>query len=245
MQHRIDTVTVNGSPMEIFMYFPEGPGPHPGLIQAQHIPVGHTGLENDTITTEQAKRYAEAGFAVAVPFIFHWWDKSDDIQIKRDGFRDDWTALDLQAAFDHLAAQDSVDGERIGILGHCWGGRVAWLGACHNPRLKACAVFYGGRIKLTMGPGTPPAIELAGNIKCPVAGYFGNEDQNPSPEDVNDYEAALEAAGVPHEFHRYDNAGHAFQSFSIPERYREEASEDAWEKVLAFMGRHLGPVAAS
>jgi carboxymethylenebutenolidase len=237
--HRIDIVTVNDSPMEIFMYTPEGDGPHPGIVLAQHIPVGHTGVENDTFTLKTAERYAEAGYAVAVPFIFHWWPKSDDIQIKRDAFRDDWTALDLRAAFDHLAGQDAVDGSRIGIVGHCWGGRVSWLGACQIPEFKACAIFYGGRVKLQMGPDTPPAIELAGQINCPVAGFFGNEDQNPTPEDVDDYEAALEAAGVPHEFHRYDNAGHAFQSFNSEERYRHDVSEDAWEKVLDFLGRKL------
>ncbi|MEC7657882.1 MAG: dienelactone hydrolase family protein, partial [Pseudomonadota bacterium] len=131
MQHRIDTVTVNDDPMEIFMYLPDGDGPHPGIVLAMHIPVGHTGIENDTFTMKTAERYAENGFAVAVPFIFHWWPKSDDIQIKRDEFRDDWTKLDLQAGFNHLASQDNVDGSRIGIVGHCWGGRVAWLGACH------------------------------------------------------------------------------------------------------------------
>ena len=80
----------------------------------------------------------------------------------------------------------------------------------------------------------PPAIDLAPNIKCPVIGFFGNEDQNPSPEDVNDYCRALTDAGVEHEFHRYDYAGHAFQSFNIEEKYSEDASEDAWTKVLDF-----------
>jgi len=239
MRHRIDIVNVNDDPMEIFMYLPDGDGPHPGIILAMHIPVGHTGIENDEFTMKAAERYAENGFAVAVPFVFHWWPKSDDIQVKRDEFRDDWTKLDLQVAFDHLAAEEGVDGNRIGIVGHCWGGRVAWLGACHNPALKACAVFYGGRVKLQMGPGTPPAIDLAGQIKCPVAGFFGNEDENPTPEDVNDYEAALKAGGVPYVFHRYDNAGHAFQSFNSEERYRHDASEDAWTKVIAFLNESL------
>jgi len=238
--HRIDVVNVRDNPMEVFMFTPEGDGPHPGIVLAQHIPVGHTGLENDTVTLKTAERYAENGYAVAVPFVFHWWPKEADIQVKRDAFRDDWTVLDMQAAYDHLAAQDNVDGARIGIVGHCWGGRIAWLTAAHNPGYKACAIFYGGRIKLVMGPGTPPAIDLAGDIKCPVAGYFGNQDQNPSPEDVNDYEAALRAAGVTYEFHRYDDAGHGFQTFVNPDRYVEHVSEDAWGKVLDFMGRNLG-----
>jgi carboxymethylenebutenolidase len=56
---------------------------------------------------------------------------------------------------------------------------------------------------------------------------------------VNDYEAALAKAGIPHTFHRYDGAGHAFQSFNSEERYRHEASEDAWSKALAFLGEKL------
>jgi len=233
-------VDVQHSPMEVLLFRPEGAGPHPGLVLAQHIPVGHAGLENDAFTLETARRFAAAGYLVAVPFIFHWWPKEADIQQKRDESRDDWMVADVTAAFELLAARDDVDEKRIGVVGHCWGGRVAWLAACHIPQLAACAIFYGGRIKLAMGPGNPPSIELAPAIRCPVAGFFGEEDQNPPPEDVDDYEAALEAAGVPHEFHRYPGAGHAFQNFPTPERYREEASEDAWTRVLDFLGRHLG-----
>jgi carboxymethylenebutenolidase len=237
--HTIETVTVNDSDMEVFLFLPDGPGPHPGIILAQHIPVGHTGLENDVFTLKTAERFAENGFAVAAPFIFHWWPKDETIEVKREAFRDDWTALDLKATFDLLAARDNVDSARIGIAGHCWGGRVSWLGACHIPELAACAMFYGGRVKLPMGPGTPPAIDLAGDIKCPVAGFFGSLDGNPSPDDVAQMAKALDVAGVPHEFHMYDGANHGFQMFDNEERYHAEASEDAWEKVLAFMHKIL------
>lgn len=239
MTHRIETVDVQGSPMEVFLFDPPGAGPHPGLVLCPHIPVAHTGLENDPVTLHKAERYAEHGYAVAAPFIFHWWPKSDGIEVKREQSRDDWTVADLNAAYALLAAQAHVDAARIGIVGHCWGGRVAWLGAGTNPEYKACAVFYGGRIKLPMGEGTPPAIDLAPNIRCPVIGFFGNEDTNPTPEDVDDYAAALAAAGVEHTFHRYDGAGHAFQTFNNPDRYRPEASEDAWQKVLAFFDAKL------
>ena len=239
MTYRIVTVPVQGNPMEVFLFASAGAEPHPGLVLCQHIPVGHTGIENDTVTLKTAERYAENGYAVAVPFIFHWWAKSADIEVKRAQFRDDWTRLDLEAAFELLATSPGVDRGRIGIAGHCWGGRVAWLGACTNPRYKACAIFYGGRVRLVMGEGNPPVIGLAGAIRCPVIGFFGNEDTNPSPEDVDAYDAALTKAGVEHVFHRYDGAGHAFQSFNNPERYRAEASEDAWTKALAFFADKL------
>lgn len=231
---------VLGSSMEVFLYLPDGQGPHPGIVLAQHIPVGHTGLENDEFTLETAHRFATNGFAVAVPFIFHWWPKAADIKLKRDESRDDWMVADVRAAFDLLVSREEVDGERIGVVGHCWGGRVAWLAACHIPALAACAIFYGGRVKIPMGEGNPAPIELAGNMRCPIAGFFGNDDGNPTPEDVDDYASALKSAGVRHEFFRYDGAGHAFQNFPAPDRYREAASEDAWEKVLVFLQRELG-----
>ena len=56
---------------------------------------------------------------------------------------------------------------------------------------------------------------------------------------MDDLAAALSAAGVPHTFHRYDGAGHAFQNFPSEEKYRHEASEDAWDKVLAFLNKTL------
>jgi carboxymethylenebutenolidase len=239
MAYRIETVMVKGSPMETFIFEPKGAGPHPGLVVCQHIPVGHTGIENDKFTIKICERFAANGYAVAAPFIFHWWPKSADIEVKRKEFRDDWTAPDLHAGYDLLAGTANVDANRIGIVGYCWGGRVAWVGAMSNPRFKACAIFYGARIRAAMGEGNPPAIDLASNIKCPVIGFFGNLDKNPSPEDVDVYDAALSKAGVAHAFHRYDGANHGFQNEFDPDRYHPEASEDAWKKVLAFFGEKL------
>lgn len=237
--YTIETVNVQGSSMEVFIFEPEGEGPHPGLVMAQHIPVGHAGIENDEFTIKTGERFAENGYLVAVPFIFHWWPRQEKLEVKRDESRDDWTVADIKAACELLAGRPDVKKESIGITGYCWGGRVAWLAACHIPQFRAAAVFYGGNIKIARGEGNTPPIELAGNIECPVIGFFGNEDQNPTPADVDDYSAALTAAGVDHTFHRYDGAGHAFQNFPDPDRYREQQSEDAWQKVLAFLAQHL------
>jgi carboxymethylenebutenolidase len=236
---RIVSVDVLGSEMEVFRFDPERSGPNPGIVLAQHIPVGHAGIENDTYTLKSAARLARNGYAVAVPFIFHWWPKSADIQVKRKESRDDWMVADCRAAFDLLADDPTVKADRIGIVGHCWGGRVAWLGACHIPELAACGIFYGGRIRAPMGDGNPPPIDLVSQITCPVAGFWGNEDQNPTPQDVDDIDAALTAANISHVFHRYHSAGHAFQNFPDPECYRHEASEDAWGRLLDFLAETL------
>lgn len=237
--HNVTRVNVLGSPMEVFEFAPEGPGPHPAIVLAQHIPVGHTGVENDEFTLKTAERFASEGFFAFVPFIFHWWPKGADMELKRRESRDDWMVADMRAAFELASRREDVDRRRIGVVGHCWGGRVAWLAACHLPDLGAAAIFYGGRIKQPMGDGNPAPIDLASHIRCPVAGFFGNDDQNPTPADVDDYERALAAARVRYEFHRYDAAGHAFQNFPSADRYRPEQSEAAWREVIAFLKRTL------
>jgi carboxymethylenebutenolidase len=238
MTHQVDIVSVQGDPMELFYFPPDTSAPQSAVILCQHFPVGHAGLEHDEFTLATAERLAQAGHAVAVPFLFHWWPKQADMALKRSESRDERMVADLEATFEYISAQPNVDASRIGIVGHCWGGRVAWLGACVLPALRACAVFYGGRVKIAMGGGPAP-IELAGRIRCPVIGFFGDEDQNPTPADVDDYSKALTAAGVEHTFHRYAGAGHAFQNFPTPDRYRERASEDAWAKLLTFLATQL------
>lgn len=239
------SVEVNGSPMDVFVWTPEGDGPFPGVIAMQHIPVAHAGLEVDPFQIAVGERFAREGFVCAMPYVFHHWPREADITVKRAEFRDDWVVADMQAAYGVLADAPKVDNDNIGIIGHCWGGRLSWLGACHNSRLKACVVLYGGRIELTMGPVDTPPIAMADRIGGSVLGIFGNEDANPSPEHVNDLEAALVNAGVPYEFHRYDGAGHAFQDFNVPEKYRETQSEDAWDKMIAYLRRELGAMAAA
>ena len=72
-----------------------------------------------------------------------------------------------------------------------------------------------------------------------MLGLFGNEDGNPSPADVNRLEAELKRQGKDYEFHRYDGAGHAFKAWYRP-NYRLEQAQDAWDKIFAFYGKHLG-----
>ena len=231
--YSVENITVQGSPMEVLVFQPEGAGPYPGVVVAQHLPVAHRGLQKDPFTIDVGERFAAAGYACIIPHVFHWWPADEDIAVKRAEFRDDRTVADLNAAYAMLAGLDSVDSSRIAIMGHCWGGRVTWVGACSNPDYKAAIMLYGGRVKLAMGG--VPAIELAGQINCPMMGLFGNDDQNPSPADVDDMSAALTAAGIAHEFHRYDGAGHGFQDYTNPERFRAKQSADAWKKIFAFL----------
>ena len=85
---------------------------------------------------------------------------------------------------------------------------------------------------------------IDGPRKChPLLGIFGNDDQNPNPEEVDRTEDELSSLGKNYEFHRYDGAGHGF--FAVDRLgYRPEQATDAWGKVFAFYGKYLStPVA--
>lgn len=87
--YRSEYLDVQGQSMHTLVFEPEGAGPHPGLVIAQHLPVAHAGLEKDPFTIDVGERYAAAGYVCVIPFIFHWWPENEDVAVKREAFRDD------------------------------------------------------------------------------------------------------------------------------------------------------------
>jgi carboxymethylenebutenolidase len=81
-------------------------------------------------------------------------------------------------------------------------------------------------------------IDYTKDLSCPLLGLFGNEDQSPSPEQVNQHEQELIRHGKTYEFYRYDGAGHGFFYYDRL-NYRPQQAMDGWQKVFAFFGRHL------
>jgi carboxymethylenebutenolidase len=127
----------------------------------------------------------------------------------------------------------------LAVLGFCMGGRITYLLAGARPAAwRAAGVFYGGNIMKPWGDGPAP-FDLTAKIACPVIGFFGNDDTNPSPADVDKIDAELSRHGKAHEFHRYDGAGHAFLNFTNAERFRPGPAKEAWAKMLTFLDRHL------
>ena len=85
----------------------------------------------------------------------------------------------------------------------------------------------------------PAPFELLKDLRGPVLGFSGDQDQNPSPDDMNKISAELTRCGKEHKFHLYQGAGHAFQNFLSAERYREEATKDSWAKMKVFLEKNL------
>jgi carboxymethylenebutenolidase len=226
------TVIVSGSPMEILYAAPAEPGRHPGIVVAHHRP----GL--DAFTTDALERLAAQGYVAAAPSLYHRRPKEEHTGKAREYMTDAEIIADLAATASFLEARSDVRADALGILGHCMGGRISFLGAAVDRRYKVAGVFYGGNIMQAWGDGPPPYARAIG-IGCPVYGFFGNDDGNPSPADVAKIDAELKRLNIPHVFHGYPGAGHAFQSFERADAYRKDASEDAWGKLFVYLDREL------
>ena len=131
-----------------------------------------------------------------------------------------------------------MQSDRIGIVGFCFGGRVSYLAACNVSDLKATVVYYGGRIMGALGGDGASPFDQTSKINSPVLGLFGEEDQNPSPEDVAKIDAELTRLGKDHEFHSYPGCGHGFNC-NARSSYRPESARDAWGKAMAWFDKYL------
>jgi carboxymethylenebutenolidase len=233
MPVRWDTVNVDGQPMRVYLGVPEGAPRRAGLLVAQHGP-GVDGFIQDAVN-----RLFRQGYVAAAPELFHRQPAEIKEGTSRVGLlKDDEIIADMNATLAHMKSIKGLAVGPIGIVGFCMGGRVSYLMAAANKEIKACTVFYGGNILKQWGS-LPSPFDRTRDINCPVIGFFGVEDTNPSPDDVKQIAAELTRLGKPHEFHSYNGAGHAFQNFLDAPRYRERPAHGTWGEMLAFFAQNL------
>ena len=231
---------VNGETMEGYLTQPPEEGRYPAVVVIQEIWGVNSHIQYLT------DRLPSLGYAALAPALFHREGRGTiglheemPTAFERMGrCTDAGIVADLRAAVDYLKAQSFVDPNRIGIVGFCFGGRVSYLAACTIPDLKAASVYYGGRILQALGGEGPSPLEQTANINCPGLGLFGEDDQNPSPDQVKQHEDELKKHNKTYEFHTYPNAGHGFFYYDRA-MYRQEQAVDGWQRVFAFFEKHL------
>lgn len=233
----------NGDRLGAYHARPLGPGPFPGVV------VIHHGLGWDLWTREVCRKIAEQGYASIAPNLFSRFGDGDPEDVaarvrSEGGLDDEQSIADLEASLDFLRRQPNASG-RLGVIGFCFGGRLAYLAACRIPGLSAVVDCWGGGV--IPSEASPPsdkrrvaAIDLSENITAPICGMFGNEDWSPTAAEVDATEEVLKQLGKVYEFHRYDGATHAF-FVSDRHYYRQEQAVDGWKKVFDFYARHLKP----
>lgn len=145
--------------------------------------------------------------------------------------------LDATAAW---AASNRGDGARLAITGFCWGGRIVWLYAAHNPRLKAGAAWYGRLVGQPSELTPKHPVDVAKDLKAPVLGLYGGKDQGIPLDTVEKMRAALKAgskAAQQSDIVVYPNAGHGFHADYRPS-YSEADAKDAWQKMLEWFRKY-------
>jgi carboxymethylenebutenolidase len=135
------------------------------------------------------------------------------------------------------AERNGGDRDKLAITGFCWGGRIVWLYAAHNPRLKAGVAWYGGVEGPTTELKPKHPVDLATHIDAPVLGLYGGADAGIPNEGVDRMRAALQGAGKPSEIHTYPDTPHGFHADYRPS-YRKEQAEDGWRRLLAWFTKH-------
>ena len=145
--------------------------------------------------------------------------------------------LDATVAWARAQGQDA---SKLGITGFCWGGRISWLYAAHNPAVKAGVAWYG-RLTGSVTPLNPrQPVDVAGQLHGPVLGLYGGQDTGIPLADVEQMKTALaggSAAARRSRFTVYPDAPHAFHADYRPS-YRPQAAVDGWQRALAWFAAH-------
>jgi carboxymethylenebutenolidase len=144
---------------------------------------------------------------------------------------------DLDACVAWAKSSGKADVSRLGITGFCWGGRIVWLYAAHNPGLKAGVAWYGALVR-GFNPDTKKnPIDLAAEMRAPVLGLYGAADGGIPNDTVERMREALKAAGKTAEIVLYPDTPHAFHADYRPS-YRKAQAEDGWKRLLEWFGRY-------
>jgi carboxymethylenebutenolidase len=237
------TVKVAGGDMPVYFARPENATNPPVILVAMEIFGLHEWVKDIT------RRVAKLGaLAVAPDYYFRAGQDLTKITeipklmpiVNAKPDAELFADLDATAAW---AKQQGGDTARLGIMGFCRGGRTVWEYSAHNPGLKAGVAFYGTLNDPPNMPGWPKSpMQLVSEMKAPVLGLYGAEDQGIPVAQVEQMKAALAAANKTAEFHIYPGAPHGFEADYRPS-YRKDAAEDAWNQMQSWFRKHkvLGP----
>lgn len=193
-----------------------------------------------------ARRFAKQGYLAIAPELFvrqgdagsygevakllaEVISKVPDAQVMGD--------LDAAVAW---AKANGGDASRLAVTGFCWGGRITWLYAAHNPGVKAGVAWYGRVVGDPSALQPKHPVDVAGSLHAPVLGLYGGADTGIPLASVERMKAALaagSAAAKKSEFVVYPDAPHAFHADYRPS-YRKDAAEDGWKRCLAWFKTH-------
>jgi carboxymethylenebutenolidase len=230
-------IPVAGGTIPGYRAMPAQGGPFPTVLVVHEIWGVHEHVK------DVCRRLAKAGYFAIAPELFARQGNAaaiPDVQqiiatiVAKTADAEALSDLDAAAAF--AKASGKADAARLAVTGFCWGGRIVWLYAAHNPALKAAVSWYGvDRASAPLTPKNP--IDVIPELKCPILALYGGADSSIPQQLVEKRQAACEAAHKSCEFKIYPGAGHGFNADYRPS-YRADAATDGWARMLAWFRQH-------
>jgi carboxymethylenebutenolidase len=210
-----------------YLALPPGSGRAPGVVLVHEW----WGLNQDI--TQLADALAKEGFVVLAADGFRGGvaQTAEEAMKLVTGTPGEQVAADLDAALTFLRFHERVDPDKVAALGFCFGGTQTMFMGTRDPELAAVVIFYG--------PGPIADASQLGSMReaGPVLGIYGEQDPNIPVAQVEAFQKALDAAGVPNTITEYPGVGHAFVKSTT---YRDEGTaEKAWNQMVAFLKQTL------
>jgi carboxymethylenebutenolidase len=226
-------INVNGQNVPVYRAQPEGKTNLPVILVVSEIFGVHEHI------ADVARRFAKQGYLALAPDLFIRQGDPTKVASIADLQRDIisktpdaqvFTDLDAVVAW---AKANGGNADKIAITGFCWGGRITWLYAAHNPAIKAGVAWYGRLMGDTNANFPRHPIDVAGTLNVPVLGLYGAKDTGISQESIEVMKAALAKGPNKSTFVIYPNSGHAFHADYRPS-YVEADAKDGWGRTLAW-----------
>lgn len=215
---------------------PAEPGKRPIILVVQEIFGVHEHIQ------DVARRFAKLGYLAIAPELYHRQgdvtklSSVEEIRKVVAKVPDAQVLSDLDACV-AWSEQNGGDPARLAITGFCWGGRITWLYAAHQPRLRAGIAWYGRLVgdPTPLSPRHP--IDVIAELKAPVLGLYGGRDQGIPLDTVEKVRTRIQEVKSPSTIHVYPDAPHAFYADYRPS-YRKDAAEDAWRRLVEWLQKH-------
>lgn len=193
------------------------------------------------------RRFAKLGYMAIAPELYsRQGDVSNlktiaDVRVIVNKVPDAQVMADLDSAVAYAKASGKANTKKLGITGFCWGGRIVWLYAAHNPKVKAGVAWYGGLMRRPNAPKselqpTMP-VDIAATLKVPVLGLYGGADDGIPQNTIEEMRTKLKASKTPSEIIVYPDTPHGFHADYRPS-YRKDQAEDGWKRLLEWFKKY-------
>jgi carboxymethylenebutenolidase len=237
---KVGEVKIPVSTGKIPAYFarPDKRGTFPVILVVQEIFGVHEHIK------DLCRRFAKVGYLAVAPSLYARQGNPAIVDNIQDLIKDIVSKVpdaqvmsDLDATVAWAKKEGMGDTNRLAITGFCWGGRITWMYAAHNPNVKAGGAWYGSVVGKAdeMRPTHP--VDVAAKIKGAVLGLYGGKDQGIPLDTLDKMRDAIKAAGGSSQIIVYPEAPHGFNADYRPS-YRPDEAKEAWAKLLAWFAAH-------